>query len=195
MKIITIAIEGRNDEDGGFPPYYQDVANKSHVIFRVKRSGEVVVQKRQSKGNRFAKKIREWMDRFFKDEDSAVKIRDVRFLAEVVARSSKNLSGCILQDDLVSNCHYLLKGALAEERRVMRERERAILEFCEVEMMWEYFRAEFKIGENPTESQQNAEKLQKFLQSQTLPDIDLDRVAFRGGPRKRKAKSPEIPQP
>jgi hypothetical protein len=42
-------------------------------------------------------------------------------------------------------------------------RESALLEFMEVEMGWEYFRAEYNIGDSPSQSLQNAKKLKAFL--------------------------------
>jgi hypothetical protein len=45
----------------------------------------------------------------------------------------------------------------------------AIREFCEVEMSWEFFRAEFKISDSPSKSMENARKIQEFLK--TLPTI------------------------
>ena len=49
------------------------------------------------------------------------------------------------------------------ERDAALTREAAIIQFCEVEMGWEFFRAEFQIGANPSKSLENAIKLRKFL--------------------------------
>ncbi len=47
--------------------------------------------------------------------------------------------------------------------RELEAREKAIIHFCEVEMCWEYFRAEFGISPNPTQTEQNANKLRDYL--------------------------------
>jgi hypothetical protein len=49
------------------------------------------------------------------------------------------------------------------ERDAALAREAAIIQFCEVEMGWEFFRAEFQIGDKPSKSLENAMKLRKFL--------------------------------
>lgn len=52
---------------------------------------------------------------------------------------------------------------LERERDAALAREAAIREFCEVEMSWEWFRAEFNIGDTQNKSLQNAKKLKEFL--------------------------------
>jgi len=63
--------------------------------------------------------------------------------------------------------HHAALANLAEklerERDAALDREAAILHFCEVEMSWEWFRAEFNIGNDPRKSLQNAKKLKEFL--------------------------------
>lgn len=65
------------------------------------------------------------------------------------------------------------KNILEHARRMERERdaaiarESAILEFMEVEMGWEYFRAEYNIGDSPSQSLQNAKKVKAFLSANT----------------------------
>lgn len=55
-------------------------------------------------------------------------------------------------------------------------REAAIRMFCEAEMGWEYFRAETKISDNPTQSMINAEKLRKYLEdNQEDPELVASR--------------------
>jgi len=62
MKIITIAIEEEENEAGGhFHSNHNDVMNCSRVIFRVLKSGDVVVQKGRTTGGEMAKKVQEWM--------------------------------------------------------------------------------------------------------------------------------------
>jgi hypothetical protein len=61
------------------------------------------------------------------------------------------------------------KNILEHARRMERERdaalarESAMRHFCEVEMSWEWFRAEFNIGDTQNKSLQNAKKLKEFL--------------------------------
>jgi hypothetical protein len=61
------------------------------------------------------------------------------------------------------------KNILEHARRMERERdaalarESAIRQFCEVEMSWEWFRAEFNIGDTQNKSLKNAKKLKEFL--------------------------------
>jgi hypothetical protein len=45
----------------------------------------------------------------------------------------------------------------------LEDREKAIVHFCEVEMGWEYFRAEFGISKTQTQTEQNANKLRDYL--------------------------------
>ena len=52
---------------------------------------------------------------------------------------------------------------LERERDKAMAREAAIIHFCEVEMGWEFFRAEYKISDNPRQSELNAMKLREFL--------------------------------
>ena len=71
------------------------------------------------------------------------------------------------------------KNILDHARRMENERdsalarESALLEFMEVEMGWEYFRAEYNIGDSPSRSLQNAKKVKAFLsaniQAQATP--------------------------
>ena len=67
------------------------------------------------------------------------------------------------------------KLARTLERELERSltREAAIIRFCECEMGWEFFRAEFQIGDNPSRSMENAIKLRavisKSAQCQTTP--------------------------
>ena len=61
---------------------------------------------------------------------------------------------------------------LMDERDSLLKREAAIIQFCEVEMGWEFFRAEFKIGDNPSKSLENAMKLRKFLSENSAKHID-----------------------
>ena len=56
-----------------------------------------------------------------------------------------------------------LARRLERERDAALDREAAIRHFCEVEMSWEFFRAEFSIGDAPNKSLQNAKKLKEFL--------------------------------
>ena len=46
----------------------------------------------------------------------------------------------------------------------LEAREKAIVHFCETEMLWEYFRAEFSLSKNPTQTEQNADKLRHYLE-------------------------------
>jgi hypothetical protein len=65
------------------------------------------------------------------------------------------------------------KNILEHARRMERERdaalarEAAIRHFCEVEMSWEWFRAELNIGDTQNKSLQNAKKLKEFLSANT----------------------------
>jgi hypothetical protein len=52
---------------------------------------------------------------------------------------------------------------LQAELDKVRDREKAIIQFCETEMGWMYFRAEFAIGPNPTKTEENASKMRQFL--------------------------------
>jgi len=56
---------------------------------------------------------------------------------------------------------------LVDDHAAALAREAAILQFCEVEMGWEFFRAEFQIGDHPSKSLQNAKKLREFLAAHT----------------------------
>jgi len=56
-----------------------------------------------------------------------------------------------------------LARRLERERDAALDREAAIRHFCEVEMSWEWFRAEFNIGDTQNKSLQNAKKLKEFL--------------------------------
>jgi hypothetical protein len=56
---------------------------------------------------------------------------------------------------------------LERQRDAARAREAAIREFCHAEMSWEFFRAECKIGDSPSQSLKNARKLQEFLAANT----------------------------
>ena len=40
---------------------------------------------------------------------------------------------------------------------------RALWQFCECEMGWEFFRAEFEISDDPRQTLQNAKKLRAYL--------------------------------
>ena len=53
-------------------------------------------------------------------------------------------------------------------------REAAIIQFCEVEMGWEFFRAEFQIGDNPSKSLENAMKLRQFLSENAIGEARAD---------------------
>ena len=61
------------------------------------------------------------------------------------------------------------KNILEHARQMERERdaalarEAAIRHFCEVEMSWEWFRADFNIGDTQNQSLKNAKKLKEFL--------------------------------
>jgi len=66
-------------------------------------------------------------------------------------------------------------AALRRERDDALARVAAIIQFCEVEMGWEFFRAEFKIGDNPSKSMENAMKLRKFLSENTVHEPRLQR--------------------
>ena len=52
---------------------------------------------------------------------------------------------------------------MERERDAALARESAIRQFCEVEMSWEWFRAEFNIGDTQNKSLKNAKKLKEFL--------------------------------
>jgi hypothetical protein len=61
--------------------------------------------------------------------------------------------------------HWKERALKAEaERDNAIAREKAVLHFCEIEMGWEYFRAEYKLSDANTVSLQNARKLQAFLE-------------------------------
>ena len=49
------------------------------------------------------------------------------------------------------------------ERDQLRAREKAIIHFCETEMSWMYFRAEYELSANPTTTEQNASKMRDYL--------------------------------
>jgi len=48
----------------------------------------------------------------------------------------------------------------------------ALVHFCEIELGWMFFRAEYRIGDNPTESEKNACILREFLA--TLPTFSTE---------------------
>lgn len=52
---------------------------------------------------------------------------------------------------------------LERELHLALNREAAIIQFCECEMGWEFFRADMKISDNPSKSMENAMKLREFL--------------------------------
>jgi hypothetical protein len=54
---------------------------------------------------------------------------------------------------------------LRAERDLLLAREKMIISFCETEMAWMYFRAEFELSSNPTTTEQNAHKLRDFLKN------------------------------
>lgn len=76
---------------------------------------------------------------------------------------------CVIDRDKWAEEHAYLKGWDACEEIAMK-REAAIIQFCEVEMGWEFFRAEFQIGDNPSKSMENAMKLRKFLSENVQSD-------------------------
>jgi len=62
------------------------------------------------------------------------------------------------------------KARIAEletELNLALDREAGTIEFCQAEMGWEFFRADFEIGKNPSKSLENAKKLREFLASRT----------------------------
>lgn len=59
--------------------------------------------------------------------------------------------------------HPKFARRLERERDAALRREAAIRRFCEVEMGWEYFRADMRIVNTPTQSLANAKKLQEYL--------------------------------
>jgi hypothetical protein len=71
---------------------------------------------------------------------------------------------------------------LMDERDAALAREAAIIQFCEEEMGREFFRAEFKIGDNPSKSLENAKRLLEFLSAHTstsrTPASDKDPSAI-----------------
>lgn len=88
-------------------------------------------------------------------------------MSEPTERSAYALLGDVWDkfDECLRRMHELedeLKNAL--------KREAAILQFCRAEMEWEYFRSETKIGENPSLSWQNANKLRAFLDAHKTKD-------------------------
>jgi hypothetical protein len=73
---------------------------------------------------------------------------------------------CVIDRDKWAEEHAYLQG-WDDCEEIAMTREAAIIQFCEVEMGWEFFRAEFKIGDNPSKSLENAMKLRKFLSENT----------------------------
>jgi len=63
--------------------------------------------------------------------------------------------------------HSEFARRIERERDAALAREAALLEFMEVEMGWEYFRAEYQIGDSPSQSLQNAKKVKEFLSANT----------------------------
>ena len=61
---------------------------------------------------------------------------------------------------------------LEEELERTRKREQAIIRFCECEMNWEFFRAEMDLGDDASQSMQNAKKLREYLACHTKTPKD-----------------------
>ena len=68
----------------------------------------------------------------------------------------------------------VMNSLTAREKEVseLESAFRALWKFCETEMDWEGFRAEFKIGQNPTQSEDNIAKLRAYLDTlQRVPVV------------------------
>lgn len=68
-----------------------------------------------------------------------------------------------LSDHRIALRMWELCCQLERELESMTAQRDAVIHFCEAEMGWEYFRAECKIGNNPSNSEENAEKLREYL--------------------------------
>jgi hypothetical protein len=75
---------------------------------------------------------------------------------------------CVIDRDKWAEEHAYIQG-WDDCEEIAMTREAAIIQFCEVEMGWEFFRAEFQIGDNPSKSLENAMKLRKFLSENAEP--------------------------
>jgi hypothetical protein len=76
MKFITIAIEEEPNEANGFIHHHHaPMMNFSRVLFKVLKSGDVVVVKRRSIGRETAKQVKEWMDQILLGDDEVTETK------------------------------------------------------------------------------------------------------------------------